>query len=290
MIEGWRTAALVALLAPIDATALELTSAQPVPGGIAIVSLAPADTPRPAAHLGAHRALVTRHCDQWVAVVGVSLDTPPGRQTVVVIDASGQTQMRGFTVTPKTYGVQHLAIRDKRLVDPGPPELVRIEQETRTIAAAFATWTAREEVELDFLQPVTGRISAGFGLRRVLNRQPRQPHSGIDIAAPAGTPVSAPAAGSVLEIGDYFFNGHTVFIDHGQGLISMFNHLGKIYVQRGQTVRRGEPVGEVGATGRVTGPHLHWAVSLNDARVDPTLFLVRDDTRTPRVPAATGRY
>ncbi len=285
MIEAWRAAALVALLAPIDVAALGPASAQPVPGGIAIVALAPADAPRPAAHLGAHRALVTRDRDQWVAVVGIPLGTPAGRQTLIVIDASGQEHTRTFAVTPKTYGVQHLAIRDRRLVDPGPQELARIERETRIIAAAFSTWTAREDVELDFLQPVAGRISAAFGLRRFLNRQPRQPHSGIDIAAPAGTPVSVPAAGSVLEIGDYFFNGHTVFVDHGQGLISMFNHLGKIYVQRGQTLRRGEPIGEVGATGRVTGPHLHWAVSLNNARVDPALFLVRDAARTPRAGA-----
>jgi murein DD-endopeptidase MepM/ murein hydrolase activator NlpD len=112
-----------------------------------------------------------------------------------------------------------------------------------------------------------------FGLRRYFNDQPRQPHSGIDIAGPVGTPVTAPFAGIVANTGDYFFNGKTVFIDHGQGLISMFNHLSRITVKSGARVAAGEKIGEIGMTGRVTGPHLHWTVSLNNSRVDPMLFL-----------------
>ena len=122
-------------------------------------------------------------------------------------------------------------------------------------------------------QPTAGRRSDSFGKRRFFNGQPRNPHSGMDIAAPTGTPVVAPLPARVIDIGDYFFNGRTVWLDHGGGLLSMMCHLSRIDVREGQHLAAGERLGAVGATGRVTGPHLHWTVSLNRASVDPGLFL-----------------
>jgi murein DD-endopeptidase MepM/ murein hydrolase activator NlpD len=121
--------------------------------------------------------------------------------------------------------------------------------------------------------PVTAPVSSPFGLRRFFNEQPRKPHSGLDLAAAEGTPISAPASGKITDTGDFFFNGNTVFIDHGQGLVTMYCHLSKIDVEPGQTVNTGDIIGAVGKTGRVTGAHLHWSVSLNNTRIDPTLFL-----------------
>jgi len=144
--------------------------------------------------------------------------------------------------------------------------------------AAFNNFRPVNRVETGFVLPTAGIMSSSFGLRRILNNQPRNPHSGMDIAAPEGTPIHSPAGGRVVASGDYFFNGNTVLVDHGQGLITMYCHMSKISVEVGQTVDKGQYLGEVGMTGRVTGPHLHWSVSLNNARVNPALFLNGENT------------
>ena len=207
----------------------------------------------------------------FYAIVGIPLDAKPGMQRLSR-DAAGMNVIASFEVSDKTYPAQHITIKDKRKVEPNAEDLRRIRREKRRILAAFRTWSSAP-VELPLLLPVRGKQSSSFGLRRFFNGLPRKPHSGMDIAAPAGTPVIAPAAGVVVDTGHYFFNGNSVFIDHGQGLITMYCHLQRIDVEKGQRVGRGEIIGAVGATGRVTGPHLHWSVSLNDARVDPALFI-----------------
>jgi len=158
-------------------------------------------------------------------------------------------------------------------VNPNKQDLERIGKESKIIRAALATWSEQTNVPFDFELPVHGRLSSPFGLRRYFNGQPRKPHSGLDIAADEGTPILAPASGTIIATGDYFFNGNTIFIDHGQGLITMFCHLNKIRVKPAQVVEKGQRLGDVGMTGRVTGPHLHWSVSLNNARIEPRLLL-----------------
>jgi murein DD-endopeptidase MepM/ murein hydrolase activator NlpD len=181
-----------------------------------------------------------------------------------------------FAVHPKEYAAQHLTLADKRMVDPTASDLKRIGREQKILQRAFQTWSETSTPPLRFDLPARGRLSSPFGLRRFFNNQPRQPHSGLDIAAPSGTTIVAPAPGTVIETGNYFFNGNTVFLDHGQGLVTMYNHLSRISVTKGRHVKHGEKIGEIGMTGRVTGPHLHWTMSLNNARVDPALFLSRE--------------
>jgi len=264
--------ALLALtLAPLSAVA-QLPEARPVPGGIAVVAIGDANQPVPQVRFNGQRVLTVRHDGRWQAVVGLPLSLTPGEHQLSVM-APARPQRVAFRVTAKQYETQYLTITNKRQVEPTAEDLKRIAREQEIINRAFATWSELPPDDLRFDLPAAGRFSSGFGLRRFFNQQPRQPHSGLDIAAPEGAPITAPAAGLVIETGDYFFNGKTVLLDHGQGLISMYNHLSRIDVEKGMSVTRGQRIGAIGKTGRVTGAHLHWTVSLNNARVDPMLFL-----------------
>ncbi|HAJ93205.1 MAG TPA: peptidase M23 [Gammaproteobacteria bacterium] len=244
----------------------------PVPGGIAVITL-PADADPASARYGDKRVLVTKNNDRYLAIVGLPLTTIPGRHFLKLTDRQGKHLNLGFQVEDKSYEEQHITIKDKRKVNPEERDMERITRESKQIKKALRHWSSRENVVTDFRQPVAGPTSSPFGLRRFFNEQARNPHSGLDIAAPEGAPIQAPAPGTVLDTGDFFFNGNTVLLDHGQGLVTMYCHMSKIDVTPGQTVNTGDKLGEIGMTGRVTGPHLHWGVSLNDARIDPLLFL-----------------
>ena len=262
----------VLLLASAGSQALTLDST-PVPGGIAVITL-PADAEPATARYRDRKVLVTRNDNnEHIAVIGLSLGSKPGRHYLKVKNTAGETQNLGFQVEDKAYEEQHITIKDKRKVNPEKRDMERITRESKQIKSALRHWSPQDDVALAFEKPVEGPTSSPFGLRRFFNEQARNPHSGLDIAAPEGTPIRAPAPGTVIETGDFFFNGNTVLLDHGQGLVTMYCHMNKIDVTPGQNVDSGEVLGEVGMTGRVTGPHLHWGVSLNDARIDPLLFL-----------------
>ncbi|MCK9532400.1 MAG: peptidoglycan DD-metalloendopeptidase family protein [Gammaproteobacteria bacterium] len=263
--------ALAALVAS-GAGAAELPQASAVPGGVAVVPLGAAGKVLEA-HYADHRVLVTRSGNGWVAVVGIPLQTSIGAHELRVV-RDGREERLSFQVAPKQYATQHLTLENKRMVNPYAKDMPRIIAEQRRARTVFTTWRDASPSQLRFAAPVDGRNSGTFGLRRFFNGEPRKPHSGMDIAAPTGTPVRAPVPGRVTETGDYFFNGKTVFLDHGQGLVTMYCHLDSIDVQVGDEVDAGQIIATVGATGRVTGPHLHWTVSLNGTAVDPALFLL----------------
>jgi Membrane proteins related to metalloendopeptidases len=217
--------------------------------------------------------MVFRDAEHWVAVVGIALATPPSQQTLTILHANGAAETRHFMVRDKAYEAQHLSLKNHRMVNPKPQDLKRIGRDERRIRLALAKWSDTAPSELVLQKPVEGPFSSAFGLRRFFNAQPRKPHRGLDIAAPKGTPIKAPLGGRVIESGNFFFNGNTVFLDHGQGLVTLYCHMDRIDVRAGQRLERGEQIGTVGATGRVTGPHLHWGVSLNQTLIDPLLFL-----------------
>jgi murein DD-endopeptidase MepM/ murein hydrolase activator NlpD len=250
--------------------------AESVPGGVAIVDLGPADQPAPTVRLDSRPVMVVRSGANWNAVVGIPLATKPGEMAVDVTRADGTTEQRRFTVQSKKYPVQYLTIANQRQVDLAPEDIARYRRDRIKINEAYVTWSPVDKPPLQLDLPAYGRLSSGFGLRRYFNKKPRNPHSGIDIAAPNGTPIYAPAPGRVIQTEDFFFNGNTVFIDHGQGLLTMYNHMSRFDVAAGTWVERGQKIGEIGSTGRVTGPHLHWAVIVNRTMVDPTLFVSPD--------------
>lgn len=241
-----------------------------VPGGVAHLPLGPAAT-RPQAWLGEVPLLVLGDAAGWTALLGIALDTAPGALGVRVQQADGET-VHEVTVQAWRYTEQQLRV-EPRTVDLSAQDLARHQRERAHQQTVMATFSEPWPGQLRMRTPTTGRRSSSFGLRRVFNGQPRSPHSGMDIAAPTGTPVLAPLPGRVIDVGDYFFNGHTVWLDHGGGLLGMFCHLSAVDVRVGDELASGQRLGRVGATGRVTGPHLHWGVMLNRAMVNPALFL-----------------
>lgn len=264
---------LVCLLACAAASAREQASPALVPGGIAFIPLPSQQDDPPRAYYAGRRVLVAREGAEWIAVVGLPLDTAVGRHWLHLGSPGNAADAIAFTVQDKRYATQHVTIADQRKVEPLAEDLKRIEAETRHMNGIYARWDERPLGLPSFDLPVPGIQSSPFGLRRIFNGLPRKPHSGLDLAAATGTPVHAPAGGTVADTGDYFFNGRSVFIDHGQGLITLYCHLSAIDVEEGQTVKRGDLLGRVGQSGRASGPHLHWGVSLNGVRVDPSLLL-----------------
>lgn len=244
---------------------------KPVQGGVAVIALE-REQQRPTVYYNNNPVLVLWDNNQWIAVVGIPLTVKPDMQSVTVMGEKGQYSV-SFKVEHKAYKEQHIRLKNKRQVNPNQQDLTRINKELKQQIEAYKIFTPRTPSNVYFDMPVQGRLSSPFGLRRFFNGEERNPHSGLDLAATKGTPVKAPADGKIILVGNFFFNGNTVFIDHGQGLISMFCHLSVIDVTLGQEVKRGEVVAKVGATGRATGPHLHWNVSLNNTRVDPAIFI-----------------
>lgn len=246
--------------------------ASQVPGGVARLSLGPS-AKRPQAFAGDIPLLVLGDAIEWTALAGIPLAAEPGEAGITVRAEGKPERQIAYTVAPKQYREQRLTVAP-RTVDLSPEDEARYVKERDHLTGVMATLTdMRPDTVLKMRVPVPGRRSSSFGLRRVFNGQSRNPHSGMDIAAGTGTPVLAPLPGKVIDTGDYFFNGGTVWLDHGGGLLTMYCHLSRIDVKVGDVLKTGDPLAAVGATGRVTGPHLHWSVMLNRAMVDPALFI-----------------
>jgi murein DD-endopeptidase MepM/ murein hydrolase activator NlpD len=254
----WRAASVALLLI---CTGYSL--ADSVPGGIHVLPIP--DNVAWVSYTG--RPVLMR---RGKAYVGINIAATPGSHQVQIHGETSTTVE--FAVLAKTYPEQRLTITNPKMVNPDPADLKRIELEAARMEQVYVSFSAGPApTRLD--KPLNGRTSSPFGFRRVFNGEPRNPHSGLDLAAPTGTPVKAPAPGTVVLTGSFYFNGNSVFLDHGQGLISMVCHLSQINVKEGARVRAGEILGLVGATGRATGPHLHWSVSMNGNRVDPVIAM-----------------
>jgi murein DD-endopeptidase MepM/ murein hydrolase activator NlpD len=258
---------VLALMLAVSASADEAAW----PGGIATLDLGPAEGTPPVVEFDGKRVLVMNNEGQWQAVVGVPLSASTGRASITF--ANGITM--SFDVNEHQYVEEHLQVAQS-YVSLSEENLARYHRERKVIDAALNNWRDVPVDSVSLASPVDGPRSSSFGKRRFFNNEPRNPHTGMDIAVPEGTPIAAPKGGVVSETGDFYFNGNTVFLDHGQGLVSMYCHLSEIGVEKGQAVGAGETIGLVGKTGRVTGAHLHFGTYLNGNAVDPALLLTGD--------------
>ncbi len=260
------------LLFSFNSFALTLPKENPVPGGIHIQLLNVQSQSAPKVYFNKKRVMVVKDKNHWKAVIGIPLSSKIGKHWIKVIPHKQKDYSVSFRVKYKKYPAQYLTIKNKHKVNPDKYDMKKINQDSRRIRKAKNTFS-NNDPQLPFVMPVKGPLSSQFGLKRFFNKQARKPHGGLDIAVPEGTPIHAPAAGKVIETGDYFFSGNCVFIDHGKGLITLYAHMSQIDVKPGDQVKTGDIIGKVGHTGRVTGPHLHWSVAMNTVYVNPELFL-----------------
>ncbi len=221
---------------------------------------------------------------RWIGLYGIDLDAALGPSTIQIqgIAPDGRTVQTEYVIEirGKQFPTRRLTV-DEKFVNPPPEVLDRISAETKLVQALFQKTTPERLWTGPFVAPVNAPLGSPFGLRSVFNNQPRSPHSGTDFRAPAGTPIRAPNAGIVVLAADLYYAGNSVIIDHGHGLYSYFAHLSRFDVEEGARVRTGDVVGRVGATGRVTGAHLHWSVRLAGARVDPISLLEVTGGKSP---------
>ncbi len=252
-----------------------------VPGGVLTFKLPGGADQRPVVKYSGQPVLVVREAAGWLAIVGIALDTQPGEYQLQVQQPGANERQIPFKIADKQYSVQQLKVPPSQ-VNLSAEDEARVADEVKKVRGALESFSPSAPATLRLVQPVPGRRSSSFGLRRMFNGESRRPHSGMDIAAATGTPIKAPLAGRVVDVGSYFLNGNNVIIDHGQGVMTMYCHLSKIRVEMGQELKAGDVLGDVGATGRVTGPHLHWGVSLNGAMVDPALFLAPPPKPKPK--------
>lgn len=269
----------VAATAP-PAPAITVTARSVRPGEVLLVTITgdPADAPIHVRAFAREWPVYAVDRGRWQALVGIDLDTHAGPATLVVTTASARVD-HPLLVQPHAFPTRRLEV-NPALVNPPAEALERIARETAALNEIWRASSPERQWRGAFVRPVPDPANSAFGTRSIYNGESRSPHSGADFLSPAGRPVKAPAAGRVVLADALYFTGNTVVLDHGMGLFSLLAHLSEIEVHAGDTVAAGDVVGKVGATGRVTGPHLHWTVRLGGARVDPLSLLFATDSVT----------
>jgi murein DD-endopeptidase MepM/ murein hydrolase activator NlpD len=271
----------LAALSPVGAPLRVSPPAAALQPGAVVLLTIESDEPAPALRVRAFdRELAPFALDgrRWQVLVGIDLDVKPGTYPVDITAGPDTRIVYSLVVTPRHFPTRTLKV-DPDLVNPPPREMARIAREA---AELHRLWDAPATPRLwdgPFVRPVPDAANSSFGTRSVYNGEARSPHGGTDFLSPAGRPIKAPNAGRVVLAGPLYFTGGTVVIDHGLGVLSLFAHLSSIGVREGELVNTGDLIGEVGATGRVTGPHLHWAMHVSGARVDPLSLIAALERR-----------
>ena len=281
---------LSVLAAP--ALAISLSPARAPQGSVVVVAVTgPGPLASPVLVDGARRIPLSPSPAGWTALLGVDLEAEPGERTLLV-EASGADggtleATAELRVVARKFAVQRLTV-DPKFVEPPPEEMERIERDRAAFARAFAS-SGPGRLWSSFRRPADGELRGNFGVRRVYNGRTRSRHAGLDVAAAVGAPVAAAGRGRVALAGDFYFSGGSVVLDHGDGLFTMYFHLSRLDVKEGDVVPEGRRIGAVGATGRATGPHLHWAARLLGARIDPAGLLALAPPPEPEPPARPAK-
>ncbi len=263
--------------AAVHGLTVSLEPASIPPGGVSVVSISvpPGAEVRGIRYLKKDFPVFKTQDGKWLSFVGAGLKAAPGRHSLTVKWMSGKEQDVYSTMLPvkkKRYPEEHLKV-SRKMVDFPPDILKRVLDDQKAIRSACSKVTNQRYWKGPFIWPVNSKVLSPFGLRRFFNGQPRSPHSGVDLRAAEGTPIMAPNNGRVVLALESYLAGNTLVIDHGGGLFTLYAHLSKFMVKKGEMVKKGKVIGLAGATGRVTGPHLHWGVSLLGTRVDPQAFM-----------------
>jgi hypothetical protein len=242
------------------------------PGEVVVLSIVSGGSAAPRVRAFDHDVPAYREGDGWQAIVGIDLDVKPGTYRVTV-ESGGARGTYDLKIVPRTFRTRRLTV-DEAFVTPPKSEQPRIDREAALLAETWRRSSAAPRLwTTAFGRPVPQAANSAFGTRSIFNGKPRNAHGGADFLSRAGTPIHAPNAGRIVVARNLYYSGNTVIIDHGLGLLSMLAHLSRIDVREGELVSPDQTLGLVGATGRVTGPHLHWAVRAGDARVDPLALL-----------------
>jgi murein DD-endopeptidase MepM/ murein hydrolase activator NlpD len=259
----------ITLLFLLSITLYAIPTHSPYPGGIIVYPIQSTQKP-----LAFHdkRTLMVRYFDKnWHVIAGIHL-LEEKKFFDITLQIKDVNKTISIPIQAKTYKKQYITVKNTQHVSPNHDNLDRIWSEKKRSTKALQTFSKRQH-DFDFIKPVSSKIDDDFGKRRYFNNKPRKPHSGVDMKAKIGTKIKAPLSGTITISDNFFFNGNTIYIDHGEGLVSMVCHLNKRFFKEGDTVRQGDIIGEVGMTGRATGPHLHWGVALNGNMIDPRLLL-----------------
>jgi murein DD-endopeptidase MepM/ murein hydrolase activator NlpD len=254
---------------------IEMTPRKIHQGDVVLVKVFPSSSFQEIRGLWRGKRLIFRRDETggaFQSLLGIDLDQPPGEEVLqlTLTDGAGAGLRRDvrFQVLEKAFPIQRLTL-PSRMVTLSPEDLARVKREGAVVMALFDAPLREGLWGRGFILPVEGALLSPFGVRRVINNEPRSPHTGVDLKASAGEPVHASNDGIVVFTGDHFFSGKSVFLDHGMGIVTMYFHLSCIEVKEGQRVARGQVIGKVGSSGRATGPHLHWGVRIQGSRVDP---------------------
>ncbi|WP_300428557.1 peptidoglycan DD-metalloendopeptidase family protein [Candidatus Thioglobus sp.] len=267
------------LLLSFSALATLNVSNTAIPGGIVVVDFYTNHANPKAFYSNVPVYLQRKKDTHWQALVGIPLLVKTGGKQLIIKDFS--ERKIAFNVIPHGYKEQHITLtgKNKKYVNPNLAHMDRITRERPILAVARNTFSTQVFNNSSFIRPVSGVITSPFGFKRFYNGQARRPHTGIDYAGKTGTPIKATAAGKVIISDEFFFNGNAVFIDHGQGLISVYIHMNERLVNPGQIIKQGDVIGTIGQTGRATGPHLHFGIYLNKTVINPNI-LIKD---TPKL-------